>query len=500
MFQRKSKKPIYWVAGFISLFLSYLASLRAGVINADAVCYLQSAQSMPMGFDFAMHLCDQARWPLYSMLIHSLTDITTLSYINSAYLIDGFFSLISTLAFIAIIGFLKNTPRMLWLAALTILLSHEFNAVREYIVRDHGFWACYLISILCFLKFFRTEKWRYAMGWSASLVFATLFRIEALVFLLVLPLGIFFRIKTFLKLNTLTLVGMVVLSIVLFFHPEAARKLSRINELTLQFQQGIDVITQRFHESANAMVQHVLSPFAARDVNCILFLMLLSWYIISVINNLTLIYAALVIYAWARKLLPADQSSRWILWGYILVNVVITAGFLVQNMFLSKRYLLALSLTLMLWVPFALDALWTEWRRRKWPLIVVLFFMMTASLGGIFNFGYSKKYMSDAGYWLANHVAKKDKIYSNSLVVMYYSQHFGYNIFTINDEQAKIDIAANQQWKQYDYVVLTSNKKQQGSERNEILTAVLGKPIQVFQNKRGDAVNIYHISKNKVGE
>lgn len=499
MFSATSHR-VYWVAGLLSIVLSYWASLRAGVINPDAVCYLQSAQSMSMGVHFAAHLCDQARWPFYSLLIFGITKLTHLSYISSAYLIDGFFSLISVLTFIAIVDFFKNSSRVRWFAALTILLSHEFNAVREYIVRDHGFWAFYLVSILCLLKFSRTEQWRYALAWSTSLVIAMLFRIEGLAFLLLLPLGSLFslQIKTFLKLNTITLFACAVLAVVLFLHPEILSKLSRINELFYQLQHGVSLISQHFQQSANALVQHVLSPFAARDANRILLLMLLSWYCVNVIDNLSLIYAAFVIYAWVKKLLPVKQLENRVLWGYILISVVITAGFLVQQMFLSKRYLLALSLTLMLWVPFALDKLSAEWQQRKWPLIVAIFLILVTSLGGIFDFSYSKKYMSDAGNWLAEHASTKDRIYSNSVQVMYYSQQFGNAIFTRIEEQAKINITAKDHWKQYDYVALRFNKKDQSSAENAKIRKILGEPVQIFQNKRGDAVNIYHVT-NKVG-
>ncbi|EKD70282.1 MAG: hypothetical protein ACD_46C00579G0001, partial [uncultured bacterium] len=133
---------IYFVAAIISLFLSTWISYRESVINPDAICYLLSAEEISRGgLNAAMNLCPQAIWPFFSYLVYLFAQLTSASYLLSANFLDAIFTLISVITFIAIVHELGGTRRGLCFAAMVILLSHEFNAIRQYIVRDHGFWA-----------------------------------------------------------------------------------------------------------------------------------------------------------------------------------------------------------------------------------------------------------------------------------------------------------------------------------------------------------------------
>src|SRR3990167_7645795 len=90
---------VYLTAASLSIILSCWAALRESVVNPDAICYLQSAAAMSSGLKAAMHLCPQAMWPFYSMLIYGVVSITHLSWVTAAYFLNGFFSCISVLMF-----------------------------------------------------------------------------------------------------------------------------------------------------------------------------------------------------------------------------------------------------------------------------------------------------------------------------------------------------------------------------------------------------------------
>lgn len=490
----QSRGLVYVTAIFISLLLSVWMSVRGGVINPDAICYLQSAQTMPQGLDVAAHLCDQAKWPFYSLLIFYTSQVAHISLLHAANVLSALFSLISVVMFIAIVHFLNAAPRLLWFAALVILLGHEFNVARAEIIRDHGFWAFYLVSIFFLLYFFRTFQWCYALGFSASLMVATLFRIEGVIFLIALPFTawlqseVSWRVRwyAFCKLIVLPVIGLIFLGAWFGLNSSGnVDHLGRINELQFQLQHGVSLIVEHFQ--ANALImQQMLSKYAVHEAGLVLFLTLMVWYVINVVESLSLIYLVLVGYAWLKKSLQSTRSAHLILWAYIIINVIVTAIFLIENMFLSKRYLLALSLTLMLWVPFALESLARQWPQRKWPLTLALFFMILTGLSGIIEFGYSKKYISDAGVWLEKNVPPAARLYSNSYQVAYYSQHFGNEIFKKRQEFSHPETMTAKDWQQYDYVALLLNKE------NSAFT-VLGKPVQVFAGKRGDEIVIYKV-------
>lgn len=501
----RKQLTLYSLAVCFSLLLSVWAMLKTVVINPDAICYLYSAEAVAKGLAFASHLCEQARWPFYSVLIFGLSKISHLSSIASAYMLDGFFSLISVVTFIAIISLFTQRMRVIALSAVVILLAHEFNGLRVEIIRDHGFWAFYLLSLFFALCYFmrssqHSTPWRYALLWSASLVIATLFRIEGVVFLLLLPLAALIdrrhtmitRIKMFFQLNTLMLLGGVALLVWIMLHP--LQQLGRLAEIQFQLQHGMSEFIHSFVHTANALSTYVLNGFSSRDAYWIALGMFAVWYVFIVIANVSPIYAILIIYAFSKKLAGLTRETRLVLWAYILINIIITAIFLVDNMFLAKRYLIALSLVLMLWVPFALDNLVLQWHKRKWPLLLAGILILIYGLGGIFDFGHSKKYIRDGGDWLALHASANQKIYSNDYQLLYYSNHIGDAIFSVGKEFENVTKISNGKWKQYDYIALRVSQDDL-EKKSGILSEINLTPVAIFENDRHDQVRIYKIGK-----
>ena len=221
-----------------------------------------------------------------------------------------------------------------------------------------------------------------------------------------------------------------------------------------------------------------------------LFLLLIIWYVYSVIANVSFIYALLVLYAWSRRLLTLDKSSYLAIMSYIFINFIITAAYLAENLFISKRYLIALSLVFMLWVPFALDKMLQDRKQRPVLAICVGLLLFVNALTVVIHFGYSKNYIRDAGLWLSENVPPDAHLYSNDEQVMYYSQHFGNSIFTEARLNADLTRIADGQWKHYDYLALRLDKQDpQTATLKELNMA----PLTVFANRRGDEVLIYRI-------
>ncbi len=499
----RQRSSLYFIAGFFSLILSIWAAAKTSVINPDAICYLYSAEAMSRGLSVASHLCTQSKWPFYSVLIFGVSHITTLSVIASAYLLNSLFSLISVIAFIAIVNTLTQHSRIVWLSALVILLAHEFNGLRVDIIRDHGFWAFYLLSIFFMLQYVNFPKWSHALCWSASIIVATLFRIEGAVFLLLLPFVVFAdarltlikRFTAFLQLNTLTLMGGVALFLWVMLHPQ--QELGRLTEIQFQFIHGLNEFIQAFQQTANALKMHVLSPFSTVDATWIAVGLFAIWYLFSVITNVSVIYAVLIMYViFQSRISTFTQENRLVLVSYILINILITLFFLVDNLFLSGRYLIAISLVLMLWVPFALEDLILQWHTRKWPLMLAGLLIIIYGLSGVFSLGHSKKYIREGGDWLALHASANEKIYSNDYQLLYYSNHFGDSIFKIGPVFQNINQIANGKWKQYDYLALRISRGELVNNKS-IAHEINLIPIIIFQNDRGDQVRIYQTHSHK---
>lgn len=499
---------IYFFSIAVSVLLSAGIAYREALINPDAICYLLSAQLLSKAsISDAMHLCGQAEWPFYSVLIYSVVKVTHVSYAAAAYLLNGVFSLLSVTFFMLIAKELGANQRILWLAAFVILLAHEFNSVREYIIRDHGFWAFYLASILCLLNYFRDPKWLTAFAWSISILIATLFRIEGAIFLFAMPFLAWFckgyslrqRASFFFTLNVPTiLIGGALFSWLLFHPQQTLNKLGRLVEIKDQLQHGLIMMSEHYQTTKAAIAQYVLNSYSAKEAGLLLIILLCVWYLLSVIANVSWMYAALVVYAWFNKSISFKRNATLVLLGYLAVNVVITFGFLAENSFLTKRYLMALSLVLMIWVPFALDKLLqtaTDTRKQfiaGFTMLAILLY----SIGGIFDFGYSKSYIRHAGDWLAVNVPANAALYANDNQVMYYSNHFGETIFDKFHSYADINSIAQGKWKKYDYLAVRLGKKEE-NKTLAIMQEISLQPIQVFSNNRGDKVLIYKVNSQQ---
>jgi hypothetical protein len=489
MFQ--SKRTVYFAAALFSILLSLFSILQKDVLNPDGICYVQSAESIKNGLHYAMNLCGQAKWPFYSVLISGVHFITSFSYENSAYLLNSLFSLVSVLTFIGIVSLLKNTKQnilLLWLAAFVILFSHILNDVRHYIIRDHGYFAFYLLAIFFLLKFFREPKWDRALAFGCFSILATLFRLEGAIFLVLVPFITFLdfrfsfwrRVKAFLQLNALSILGGIGVCVILYFLPIDA--LGRLHEINPH--RAVKFFSV-FQLKAEALAHGVLSEHAVGDARVILFFTLVVWYLYSAITNVSLIYMALVVYAWRAKLMQTARMLHIVIWAYLLINIALTAVFLTENMFISKRYLIAQSLILMLWVPFALLALVQQWKTRRSLVTLVFVLIILSSLSGVISMGHSKRYIYDAGTWLQKNMPPDAKLFSNDILVMYYSHHFGDSIFAVD----KLNGTARD-LSQYDYIALRVNKKDR-KNASDMQKQIASQPVQVFHNSRGDEVVIY---------
>lgn len=494
-----SHYTIYYIAAIVSILLSFWINTHTILLNRDAICYLQSAETVySQGISVAMSLCDQSQWPFYSLLIASASKLTTLSYEHSAIILNSLFSVLTVLIFIRIVSLFSDKKSIGWFAALVILLFHEWNSLKSDIIRDHGFWFFYLLSIFFLLQYAQQKKWSYALMWSSSIIFATLFRVEGIIFLFIIPWVFLLekqqtyliRFKNFLRLNSLFIIASLAIVSISAIYPDIS--FGRLSQLSshLHFSELQTTLIRPYVIAAD-WIGHVLFTRDVQDRYLIYFFILMAWYLSIFITALSLVYVVLTLFAWQKRLLPPLKNARWVLWSYIAVNVLITFIFLIENQFISKRYLLALAFTLMLWIPFTLEYTFQQWHKKKWPLVLSLFLMGLYGMSGIFHLTDSKQYLREAGDWLNTHAPRTASIYSNDYQIMYYSHHFGNNIFIEHERFADLQALQDGQWKKYDYLAIRLNEKTL-PQATIIMNEIHASPIMVFTGKHNkDQVRIY---------
>ena len=86
--------------------------------------------------------------------------------------------------FVALVEELEADRKTVWFGAFVILSLPYVNEKRAEVIRDIGYWAFVVTSLLLFLRFGARPSLGRALAWSLSALTATLFRIEGFAALL----------------------------------------------------------------------------------------------------------------------------------------------------------------------------------------------------------------------------------------------------------------------------------------------------------------------------
>ena len=186
------QKLHWWVVAISILIAAQVQYIQNGWINPDSVLYLESAKAFSNGNWKAGF--DIFEWPLYSLCITLINKITLLGVHVSAQILNVIFFAIATYSFIKIITLAGGKQRQIIAGAL-IWLSAQYmiGGVLEMLMRDEGFWAFYLLGLVFFIRFYQKQQIKNALLWQVCIIVATLFRIEAILYLLFLPFILLFQ-------------------------------------------------------------------------------------------------------------------------------------------------------------------------------------------------------------------------------------------------------------------------------------------------------------------
>jgi len=495
-------------AAIISVILCLIAYSKNDPVNYDGILYLASASAyLKSGITAAMQLYS---WPFYSIVIAWLSKLTTLSLLYSAYLLNNIFFIIIATTFITLLKEFGASTRIQIIGAAVILIYPQLNDYRDFVVRDFGYWALFLVAFWQLLRFAKTKHWLNAMAWNIFILLAILFRIEGIILLLFAPLVLLFlpaqswgtRIKLFLQAYSVFILGFVGLTIYSIKDITIIKHLGRIPEAMQQIQDGWQFILNNFHNKVTLAGNTILGPMATNQAPAFLLWGLTGIFIVSAISTITPLYILLAGYAMLSGLFKINKTEKCVLYYFTTLNLLIPAAFFAQHFFLSGRYLLAFCLLLALWAPFALEQLYVNWQTRsatllgqRWvfPLIVLVLFAMAS--GGVIRYGHSKAYITQAGQWLANNTPANIKLYSNNKQVLFYANRTPID-FTVDwlvkyDDSKPLQTVLGKTWQGYDYMALRITHKSLADEAH--ILKIMGQPVQRFRNKRGDEVLIFKL-------
>lgn len=479
------------------LLVIQIQYIQHGWINPDSVLYFESARLFANGEwqeGFKVFT-----WPFYALLIAFFHKATTLDIHTSAQLLSMIFFGITTASFMKIIE-LGGGDKKVMLAGGLILFSASYlvGDVLEMLMRDQGFWAFFLTSLVFFIRFNKTYSLQDAFFWQLSAIIATLFRIEGITYLIALPLLLFFNHKQswaisarhFIKCNFINIILVAIILIaVLIFKVISADSLGRLNEVftfNLYEEFTHKLLAQSAIMSTEVLGKY-LNEFAIQGI------LLTFIYIVfaKAISATGLINVGLAAFCIRSKKPILNSDVAFILKITAAIAMINMALIITKVFVLSGRYVLALSLILMIFASFYLAELFKyltttskSEKKMKWLVVALIIFMSLSLLKNILPKRDGYNYLQDAVVWLkTNNESNMPIFYDDSRVRYFAGAPF---IGTWGNNWLVVKTAIeNKTINQFEYLVITHSDKHPERER------ILMKEIPQFSQikKFNDANN-----------
>ena len=171
----------------IMLVAMWSVVIQDGHINRDGLLYLKQAYLMVEGSwkeGLALY-----PWPFFSILIAIVHKITNLHLQVVAHGVDLVLFGIAAWFYLKTLNFIYNQKHIIFYGGI-ILLSF-IPIMDDYVgmvLRDHGLWAGCMMGTYFYFVYLKENTFKNNLLWQLSFVFAGLFRPEALVFLVLIPI------------------------------------------------------------------------------------------------------------------------------------------------------------------------------------------------------------------------------------------------------------------------------------------------------------------------
>jgi len=501
-------RPLCLTALAASLLLSLWSIYLDPVINNDGILYVQAAEHFLNG-QWAAGL-SVYKWPFYSLVISAASAISGFTVGHAAYAVNGGLYVLLMLGFVALVRSLAANRTTQWVALLVALAHPTLNEFRPFIIRDIGYWACYLWALAYFFAYLEARRGNLLVGWVVFSLLAFLFRVEGILLVTVLPACLHAVNRHGRK--RVAAVALVVAVAVLVLG--AAPLWQYLSEVDVARQplivNPIEHIADSWQERASAILERLDSlrweftgigsrPLALTVYISTVFLIMLY----ELVKTVGVVFSGLIVYAASRSLkFPRDGLRRW--WGIVAgIQAVLVFQFVFANFFLADRYTVALGLTVLVFVPFCLEQLWRRWRqprplpslagpwRNVWPGILVGLLLLQTMDG--LDVATEKHHIKEAGLWLRGNAPAGSSIYSNDQILIYYSgldEARGDSSHTWKEAMSEL---WTDKWQTHDYFALVMSDSK--SHNEVLLLKRIGtQPVKRFSNEQGDSVLIFHNS------
>ena len=495
-----------------SLIAWRVAFIQQGWINSDTTLYFEQARLFALGdWKAAIELF---KWPLYALLIAATKAITGLSIHVAAQLLNVIFYGITSYALSKLIQ-LAGGDKTTILCGNALLFSCAYisGSVLGMLLRDEGFWAFFLLSLVYFIRFLRSAQFKDALFWQLCCIVAMLFRLEAITYLLVLPF-ILFTYKQYSTSERLNLIGKVyalplVLIILSVFAALALNTINlssfgRIQEIFVAFSSGPGSMYALFLHKSNIMANAVLGNFLEDYAQAGLALTLLWIVIVKCLMSASFLPLALIASRGKQALhLPQHEAQRVLWWvmAIAFINGILTVF---HSFVLSSRYIVAFGFMMLLFAAFGLASLIKLCQTQQSqtqpytgisPLIMQTFLVLALlAICGLFIKNIATKradysYDKQAAEWVMQQASPNSHIHFDGGTLRYYA-NVPWAGREDNEQLAGLITDLNSGKQQFDYLVMRV-KANKPSKLEQLRALKEYNEIKQFCYKSGNCIVVF---------
>lgn len=402
------KLDIRYITVAASLISSALLRIMPPSLNDDSYVYVRTAEIyLDQGLQAALA---HYSWPLFSILIAFISKLG-ISLFSSAFLLNSLLFALLTLSFVSIVKILDDRRKTLIIASVCILAFPEMNDYRGMIIRDMGFWSLSCLSLWQLMLYSKTPNFINGFSFCAALILATCFRIEALAYLVGLPIILIVlnvektQKQAFFKLGLGIFLGLSSVTVLLMFI--GVSPFSQIAEFASTYRPFLDNLLSINSDQSGSLAVSVFGEFAAtysREYLWLFFFTGLTSVLIA--NVLSGIGPPLVVFftAWKMKLnLRLERSAQLVLLSYFAINFIIVALFVFLTRFLPSRYTMILALVSLVFVVLLVKELLDPITTKNSTLIprALSILLIYCTIDSYYSFGVKKSYVDESIEWLA---------------------------------------------------------------------------------------------------
>jgi len=317
------------LTALVSAVLTLWAITVDPVFNPDALIYLASADEFIKG-NIANGLAIY-KWPFYPMLIAFVGTVCGVSVETAAYILNGILQVIAVLGFLACVKALGANKRTLIIAAVLILLFPSFIKYRAFVIRDVGFWACYLWSLYHLFLAVKTEQNKRFFYSFILIVFAFLFRIEAIAFIVIVPLFLLYLRNSAIpegsskaKLYILmAIIGSLILIPVIGLWIFGTHFNSSQGGLLANASSSLDMLVETLKFKINIIRAEVLNEFSAGIAPLVLIVSMAATAVYEPLRRLSFIFAYFSWHALKNNLVLQQKNIRSLFYVICVIHLLI---------------------------------------------------------------------------------------------------------------------------------------------------------------------------------